>query len=253
MDLGQRTLRTRPKHPAPPPLCQIRHILRHALEVLPDELARGLREEDVDFLEGLVLRLGHKGQLVEPAEDGDAAVEAEGEADAGHGGLHVGEEIGHEPGAEEEGDVRGFHAVGAEVGRVDLGGEDPGEAGVGAEEAFVEDEAGYVAALGAADVGPGVDEVGTSDDEQAEEEAGQHGARPEPATETLHVEDGGDGAEEQRAATHERHEDGLLAVEADLVHQGRHVVHDGVYTCCFSKIRADITMFFGQKEKDANR
>ena len=226
MNLRQRTLRTRPKHPAPPAPRQIRHVLRHALEILPHELTRRLREEDVDFLEGFVLRLGHERELVEPADDGDAAVKAERKADARHGGLHVGEEVRDEPGAEEEGDVRGLHAVGAEIGGVDLGGQDPGEAGVGAEEALVEDEAGDVAALGAADVGLAVDEVGAADDEEAEEEAGQHGAGPEAPAEALHVEDGGDGAEEEGAAADEGHEDGLLAVEADLVHERRHVVHD---------------------------
>ncbi len=159
MDFGQRTLRARFEHPAPPAAGQIGHVLRDALEVLPDELAGGLGEENVDFLEGFVLGLGHEGELVEPADDGDAAVEAEGEADAGHGGLHVGEEVGDEPGAEEEGHVGGFHAVGAEVGGVDFGGEDPGQAGVRAEEAFVEDEAGDVAAFSSAHVGFGVDEV----------------------------------------------------------------------------------------------
>lgn len=252
MHLGQRTLGAGPEYPAPAAPGQIGHVLRDALEVLADELAGGLGEEDVDLFEGLVLGLGHEGELVEPAEDGDAAVEAEGEADAGHGGLHVGEEVGDEPGAEEEGDVRRLHAVGAEVGRVDLRGEDPGEAGVGAEEALVEDEAGDVAALGAADVGPGVDEVRAADDEQPDEEARQHGAGPEAPAEALHVEDGGDGADEQRAAADERHEDGLLAVEADLVHQGGHVVHDGVDTCS-SVVRADITILFGQYEGGANR
>ena len=222
MDLRQGILRARLKHPAPPAPRQIGHILRDALEILPDELAGRLGEEDVDFLEGFVLRLRHEGQLIEPADDGDAAVEPEGEADARHGGLHVGEEVGDEPGAEEEGDVGGLHAVGAEVGGVDLGGEDPREAGVGAEEALVEDEAGDVAALGAADVGCGVDEVGAADDEEADEEAGEHGAGPEAAPEALHVEDGGDGAEEERAAAHEGHEHGLLAVESDLVHQSGH-------------------------------
>lgn len=207
---------------------QIGHILRDALQVLLDELAGRLGEEDVDFLEGLILRFGHEGELVEPTDDGDAAVETEGEADAGHGGLHVGEEVGDEPGAEEEGDVGRFHAVGAEVGGVDFCGQDPGQAGVGAEEAFVEDETGDVAALGSADVGFGVDEVRTADDEQANEEAGKHGAGPETATEAFHVEDGGDGTEEERAAANEGHEDGLFAVEADLVHQGGHVVHNCV-------------------------
>lgn len=203
MGLRQRTLGTGPKDPAPSPFRQIRHVLRDALEVLSDERAGGLGEEDVDLLEGLVLGLGHEGQLVEPAEDGDAAVEAEREADARHGGLHVGKEVGDEPGAEEEGDVRRLHAVGAEVGRVHFRGEDPGEAGVGAEEALVEDETRDVAALGAGDVGGGVDEVGAADDEEAEEEARQHGAGPEAAAETLHVEDGGEGAEEERAAADE--------------------------------------------------
>ena len=105
MGLRQGTLRARFKDPAPPAVRQIGHILRDALEVLSDELARRLGEEDVDFLEGFILGLGHEGQLIEPADDGDSAVEAEGEADAGHGGLHVGEEVGDEPGAEEEGDV----------------------------------------------------------------------------------------------------------------------------------------------------
>ena len=223
MNIGQRTLGTGLKDPPPPPPRQIGYILAHALEILPDERTGRLGKQDVNLLERLVLRLGHKGELVEPAEDGDAAVEAEREADARHGGLHVGEEIGDEPGAEEERDVRGLHAVGAEVGRVDLGGEHPGEAGVGAEEAFVEDQARDVAALGASDVCGRVDEVGAADDEEADEEARQHGAGPEAAAEALHVEDGRNGTEEQAAAADEGHEDGLLAVEADLVHQGRHL------------------------------
>lgn len=165
MHLRQLTLRTRSKHPPPPPVRQIRHILRHALEILPHQLPRRLTKQDINLLERLVLRLRHEEQLVEPAQHGDAAIEAEREADARHGGLHVGEEVGDEPGAEEEGDVRGLHAVAAQVGWVDFRGKDPGEAGVGAEETFVQDEAGDVAAFGAADVGFGVDEVGAADDE----------------------------------------------------------------------------------------
>ena len=165
---------------------EIGHILRNALEILPNELARGLGEEDVDFLEGFILRLRHECQLIEPTEDGDAAVEAEREADAGHGGLHVGEEIRDEPGAEEERDVRRLHAVRAKISRVDLRGEDPREASVGAEEAFVENEAGDVATLCAADVGFGVDEIGAADDEEADKEARQHGAGPEAAAKSFH-------------------------------------------------------------------
>ena len=202
MNIRQGTLRTRPKNPPPPAPRQIRHILRDALEILPDQSTRRLGKQDVDFLQRLILRLGHKGELVEPAEDGDAAVEAEREADAGHGRLHVGEEVGDEPGAEEEGDVRGLHAVGAQVGRVDLGGEDPGQAGVGAEEALVQDEAGDVAALGGADVGFRVDQVGAADDEEADEEARQHGAGPEAAAEAFHEENGRDGSEKQGTTAH---------------------------------------------------
>ncbi len=162
--------------------------------------------------------------MIKPTHDRNPAIEPQRQPDAAHGRLHRREEIRHEPGAEEEGDVRGLHAVAAQVGRVDLRGQDPGEAGVGAEEALVQDEAGDVGALGGGGVFLRVDEVGAADDEEAEEEAGEHGAGPEAAAEALHVEDGGDGAEEEGAAADEGHEDGLLAVEADLVHEGGHVV-----------------------------
>ena len=252
MQIRQRRLIARPEHLPPPPPHQIAHVLRNAPQVLPYQLARRLAEQDIDLLQRLVLGLRHEEQLVEPADDGDAAVEAERQADAAHGGLHVGEEVGDEPGAEEERDVGGLHAVAAQVSGVDLGGQDPGEAGVGAEEALVEDETGDVAGLGAAGVGGGVDEVGAADDEEAEEEAGKHGAGPEAAAEALHVEDSGDGAEEEGAAADEGHEDGLFGVEAYLAHEGCHVVlsrwyvstagfstavikgrayHDGVDTC----------------------
>jgi len=191
MKIRQRALRARPEDAAPAEGNQIAEGLGAALKVLCDELAGRRGEEDVNLLKGLILSLRHEEDLIEPAEDGDAAVEAEREADARHGRLHVAKEVGDEPEAEEEGDVRGFHAVGAEVGGVDFGGEDLGEAGVRAEEALVEDEAGDVAAFGAVDVGVGVDEVGAADDEEADEEAGEHGARPEAPVEALHVEDGG--------------------------------------------------------------
>ena len=67
-------------------------------------------------------------------------------------------------------------------------------------------------------MGFAVDEVAAADDEQADEESGQHGAGPKAPAETLHVEDCGDGAEEEGAAADEGHEDGLFGVEPDLVH-----------------------------------
>ncbi len=162
--------------------------------------------------------------MIKPPYNCNATIKAQREPDATHSGLHVGEEIGYEPGAEEERDVRCFHAVTAQVCRIDFRGQDPREASVGAEEALVDDETGDVDAFGGAGVFLGVDEVGAADDEEADEEAGEHGAGPEAPAEALHVEDCGDGAEEEGAAADEGHEDGLLAVEADLVHEGCHVV-----------------------------
>lgn len=207
---------------------QIAHGLSAALQVLTHELASWLAEDDVDFLERFVLRLRHEQDLVKPAEHGYAAVEAEGQPDAPHGGLHVGEEVGHEPGAEEERHVRRLHAVAAEVGRVDFGGEDPGQTGIRAEKALVDDQACDVEALGARGVDAVVDEVAAADKDKADEEAGKHGAGPEAPAEPLHVEDGREGAEKEGAAADKRHKDGLFGVETYLGHEGGHVVHDGV-------------------------
>ena len=90
------------------------------------------------------------------------------------------------------------------------------------------------------DVSSGVNKVAAADDEQADEEAGEHGAGPETAAEALHVDDGGDCAAKQRAAADEGHEDGLFGVEADLIHEGRHVVHNCIDTCC--KMSAQIAL-----------
>ena len=223
-----RLLRTRRKHLPPTQTHQIARRFGAALQILAHKLARRLTENKIDFLERLILRLGHKQQLIEPSQHSDAAVKPERQPDPPHRALHVREEVRHEPGAEEEGDVRGLHAVAAEVGRVDFRGQHPGEAGVGAEEALVQDQAGEVEALGAGGVGAVVDQVAAADEDEADEEAREHGAGPEAPPEALHVEDGGDGAEEEGAAADERHEDGLFGVEADLVHQRGHVVHDGV-------------------------
>ena len=183
------------KDPGEPKVEQIAGSLGGLPEILGDELAGGLSEDEVDLLEGLVLGLGHEEDLVEPAEDGDAAVEAEGEAGLGHDPLHVGEEVGDEPAAEEEVDVGRLHAVGAQVGGEDLRGQHPRQARVRAEEAVVDDDAGQVEAGGAREVA-GRDLVRDADQDQAEEEAGEHQVGPEAAAEALHVQDAGDRAEE---------------------------------------------------------
>lgn len=115
-----------------------------ALSVLPDELASRHHEELVNLLEGLVLGLVHKEDLVEPAEHRDSAVEAQSKAGRGEGLLHAGEVVGDDEGGEEEPAGGGRHAVGAEVGGVDFGGDDPGQGRVGAEEEFVQDQSGEV-------------------------------------------------------------------------------------------------------------
>lgn len=102
MPLGQVALRRGAEDALPPKVDEVAHRLGDALEVLAHELGRRLAEEDVDLLERLVLRLRHEEQLVEPAEHGDAAVEAERQPRLCHRPLHVGEEVRHEPGAEEE-------------------------------------------------------------------------------------------------------------------------------------------------------
>ena len=167
----QLTLRAGRKDFTKPEMREIARRLSDGPQILPHEQRRRLTEQDIDLLERLILGLGHEEQLIEPAEHGDAAVEAEREADARHGGLHVAEEVGDEPGAEEEGHVRGLHAVAAQVGRVDLGGQHPGEAGVGAEKSFVQDEPREVEAGHGAEVAH-VDFVADADEDQAEEEAG---------------------------------------------------------------------------------
>lgn len=216
--LRQLTLRTRSKHPPPPPLGQIRQILHDPLQILPHQLARRLREQKINLLQRLIFRLRHKQQLIKPSQNRNPTIKAQRESDARHGGLHIRKEIRHEPRAEKERHIRRFHTVTAQIGRVDFGRQHPGKAGIGAEEAFVDDETGDVDAFGRAGVFGRVDEVGAADDEEADEEAGEHGAGPEAPAEALHVEDCGDGAEEEGAAADEGHEDGLFAVEADLVH-----------------------------------
>ena len=105
MLLRQLILRTRSKNPSPPPMHQITHILHNTLDILSHQLTSRLTKQNINFLQRFVLSFRHEQQLIEPSQYGDAAIKAEREANARHGGLHVGEEVGDEPGAEEEGYV----------------------------------------------------------------------------------------------------------------------------------------------------
>lgn len=211
-------------------MAQIANHHGRALDVLAHDGGRRPREELVDLLEGLVLGLGHEEDLVEPADGGDAAIETQGETDTGHGVHHGGEVVGDDEGAEEEVGVGSGHAVGSQVGGEDFGRDDPGETGVGAEEAHVEDDAGQIDTLGGGGVIFVVDGVAGADKDQTDEEARKHGVGPVATAELLHVHDGGDGADEQRTTADQRHENTGAFVETDLGHEDAHVVHDGIDT-----------------------
>ena len=79
--------------------------LSNVTKVLLYQLTRRLAKENVDFFKCLILGLRHEQQLVEPAKNGNAAIEPQAEADACHGILHVAKEVGYEPGTEEERNV----------------------------------------------------------------------------------------------------------------------------------------------------
>ena len=218
----------RREHSSPPEVKDIADGLGATLQILPHQLARRLAEQNVNPLKCLVLCLRHEEDLVEPADHSDTTVEAEGQTDPRHGRFHVAEEVGHQPGTEEQCDVGRLHAVATEISWVDLGRQGPCQTGVRTEESLVEDKARDVAALCTPGVGVGVDQIAATDDEQADKETGQRGASPETAAEALHEKDCGDGPKKEGAPADKRHEDRLLGVEADLAHEGRHVVHDGV-------------------------
>jgi len=75
-----------------------------------------------------------------------------------------------------------------------------------------------------------IDLVADANEHQANEETRQHHDGPEAAAARLHEEDGGNGADEEGPAADKRHVVCLFGVEADLVHEHRHVVHDCVDT-----------------------
>ena len=234
------TLRTGPEDSSPSAVSKITHVLCNSLEVLFDQFACRLAEKNINLLQRLVFRLRHEQQLVEPANHGNTAIEAQCQTNTGHGFLHIAEKVGYEPRAEEECYVRSFHAVTSQICWVHFRRQDPGETGVGTEEPLVEDETGDIAALCATNVGFGVDQVAAANDQQAKEESGKHRACPEAATEAFHVEDCGKRPKKERATADERHEYGLLGVEAYFAHKSSHVVHDSVDPCELSEENHDV-------------
>ncbi|KAG7716277.1 hypothetical protein KL929_002414 [Ogataea haglerorum] len=169
-----------------------------ALEVDADERESRLGEKIVDLLERPALGLDHKQQLVDPAEGRNTPVETQREPRVGERVPHVGEVVRDDERPQVEHGAGGGDSVGTQVRRVHLGGDDPGETGVGAEEAHVEDDTGEVEAESRG-VGDG-QLVRDADEDEAEEEARKHGVGPEPAAAVVHVQDGRDGAEQQCSA-----------------------------------------------------
>ncbi len=66
------------KDRSPPPCKDISHSLFRARNILPHKHARRFWKHEIDLLERLVFGFWHEEDLVEPADDGDAAVETEG-------------------------------------------------------------------------------------------------------------------------------------------------------------------------------
>lgn len=118
---------SRNEHLFKPKVSQIPRYLDAILQILLHNHRSRLGEELIYLLEGLVLGLGHEEDLVEPAENGDTAIEAQRETDSGHGVHHSGEIVGDDERAEEEVCVRGRHAVAAEVGGEGFTRDDPGK------------------------------------------------------------------------------------------------------------------------------
>ncbi|KAH3677822.1 hypothetical protein OGATHE_000476 [Ogataea polymorpha] len=117
-----------------------------ALEVNANERESRLGKEIVDLLERPALGLDHKQQLVDPAKSCNAPIKAQRKPCVGEGIPHVGEIVCDDEGPEVEHGAGGGDSVGTQVRRVHLRGRDPGETGIGAEKAHVEDDTGEVQA-----------------------------------------------------------------------------------------------------------
>lgn len=84
------------------------------------------------------------------------------------------------------------------------------------------------------------DVIRDSNQNQTDEESGKHCNGPESPAACLHEENSRNGSDQQRSTSNKRHVCSLLVVEANLVHQDRHVVHDGIYTSQLSEKNHDV-------------
>jgi len=96
---------------------------------------------------------------------------------------------------------------------------------LGSEEDFVNDQTGEIDALLATNA---LDVVADAYQDETDEETGKHSNGPETAATGLHEKDGGNGSNQERSSTNKRHVVCIVFIEADLSHENRHVVHDGV-------------------------
>jgi hypothetical protein len=197
-------------------------------DILPHQLSRRLRKYKINFLQCFILCLWHKENLVEPSHHRDPAIESESQPGPSHGGLHSAEIVGHDEAAEEERCIRSGHAVRTQIGGVDFCGNDPGETCVGAEESHVQDQPGEIHSLCSRKVGQR-DMIASAYNDEAHEETWEHSYGPESAPACFHEKDGGDGAKEKSSAADEGHVVAVCRVEADLIHEDGHVVHDCVH------------------------
>ena len=70
--------------------------------------------------------------------------------------------------------------------------------------------------------------VANADYEKTEKESWKHSNGPEAATTSFHQENGWDCTEQESSSANQRHVVAVRGVEADLIHENRHVIHDRV-------------------------
>ena len=209
---------------------QVPTRLFNTCPILTHDIHGRSRKHFLNLLKRFVFGLWHEEHLIHPADGRNAAVESQTQTRLAHGFLHGCEVVCHDEGHEEEERVGGCHPVAAEVCWVYFRWNDPGETGVAAEKALVDDETGKVEGFDGHKVRLEVDLVTGADENKTDEEAGERNDSPEAAAEGLHEENGGDRSEQQGTATDEGHIICIFLVESDLVHKHTHVVHDGIDT-----------------------